>query len=93
MSVSNCRIEFEPMSKVLATAVVALPMVLLSALIIFVVEVGLCIGVLLLLYFVGLVHPGDIPNRYVILSLSGLVLLAVGYSGFAALRNFSRMKD
>ena len=81
------------MFKVLATAALALPMVLLSAVVIFIVAVGLCMSVFLLLYFVGLVHPGDIPTRYVILALLGLVLLAVSYSGFVALRNFSHTKD
>jgi hypothetical protein len=81
------------MFKVPATSVVALSMVLLSALIIFIVEVGLCVSVFLLLSFVGLVHPGDIPTRYVILALLGLLLLAVGYSGFAALRSFPRTRD
>jgi hypothetical protein len=82
-------LTFEVVFKALATAVVFLPMVLMSALVVFIVEFGICMVALLMLHLTGLVHPADIPKQYQVFGLWGLAVLAIGIVVFAALLNFS----
>ena len=74
---------FEVVFKSLATAVVFLPMVLASAMVVFIAEIGLCMVIFFTLDLTGVVRLADIPHRYEVLGTWGLVALAIGIAGFS----------
>jgi hypothetical protein len=53
--------------------------------VVFTVELGLCMVVLFTLDVAGFVRLADIPDRYVVIGIWGLVVLAIGILGLPIL--------
>lgn len=83
-------LTFEAVFKALATGVVFLPMVLMSALIVLIVEVGLCMVIFFTLDLTGLVRLANIPHRYEVFAIWGLVASAIGIVVISIILNFMR---
>jgi hypothetical protein len=76
-----------PIFKFLAAVVAMLPVLVMSAFVIWMIEVLLCIGVLLVLYVTGVLADfSDIPRRYEVLGLLSLIAIAVGLAGINCAR-------
>ncbi len=83
-------LTFETVFKVLATAVTFLPIALMMTVIVFVVELGLCMVIFFTLGLTGLVRLADIPHPYEVLGIWGLLALAFGIVSFSIILNFVR---
>ena len=79
------RVGFEPAFKVLATVFVMLPVVIMSILIVFVIDVGACLGVLLTPQLTGFLQASDVADRYVHLGLLVLIAMAPAFLVIVAL--------
>jgi hypothetical protein len=82
------RIRFEPLFRVLASAFVMLPVMLMSALVVLTIEVGVCVVVLLVLHLAGFLQNfSDIPDQYARLGLWVLIAIAIAFAGFNWVRD------
>jgi hypothetical protein len=94
LRVLQIRIGFEPIFKVLASTVVMLPMVLMGGVVIFVLELGLCMLLLGVLKLTGLIPDlAVIPHQYEVFGLWLLFALALAIPGFHALRYIILIRD
>jgi hypothetical protein len=87
------RINFETVFKAVATVVTFVPLMLLSALYVLVVELAVCAGGLVVLHITGLVRLEDISNRHTVLGLWILVAVAVALVCFNARHLYVTWKD
>ena len=87
LRVVGVRLRFESTFKALAILVTMLPILVMGALVVFVLEVGAVLVVLLALYFTGVVADlSAIPHRYQVLSICALIVVALCISGISWVR-------
>ncbi len=94
LKLTGYRVAFEPILKTLATAVVMLPLLVMSSLIIFMMEVLVCVAVILILYAAGMLAGlSNIPRQYTDFGLWALIAIAIGIAGFNWLRYVVLARD
>ena len=82
------RARFEPTFKALAISLSTLPVLVMSAIVVFGLQVVAVAAALLVLHFAGVIPDlSKIPHRYEILGLWVLIALALGISGINWVRH------
>jgi hypothetical protein len=87
LRVMGVGVKFGPIFKMLATAFAMLPVLVMSALVIFAMEVGACMAILLILQVTGIFPDlSGIPHRYEVFGIWTLTAIAIVLAGINWLR-------